>query len=173
VAKTTMQALLRYFWQLALLRATPQDLPAAPALLILIAGAGVLVGALNGRDLFGGFAPALGANLLELLLSLAMLMVALRLQGFAGRLVQSASAFLGLGLLAGIARQAVVAAGTIAGGNGLLVFADVVLAVWLHFALGHVLRHALEIPLMAGVVVVFSYTIMAFNIIVQVFPVVQ
>jgi hypothetical protein len=168
-----MQALLQYYWELALLRRGPQELPAAPALLLLVAGTSLLVGAINGRAMFGGLGQAAGANLLDLLLTLTMLLAALRFQGFPERLVQTATAFIGLGLLAGIGRLVVVGVAGMFGGAGLTVFADVVLAIWLHFALGHVLRHALEIPLMAGIVVVFSYTILAFNVIVQVFPVVR
>jgi hypothetical protein len=166
-----MQALLRYYWGLALLRRGPQDLPAAPVLLLLVAGASLLVGAINGRTMFGGIGQAAGANLLDLLLTLAMLLAALSFQGFPGRLLQTATAFIGLGLLAGVGRLVLVGVAGLFGGAGLTVFADVLLAIWLHFALGHVLRHALEIPLMAGVVVVFCYTILAFNVIVQVFPV--
>jgi hypothetical protein len=33
-----------------------------------------------------------------------------------------------------------------------------------------VLRHALAIPLLAGVIIMLSYTVLAFNVIVRIFP---
>jgi hypothetical protein len=62
---------------------------------------------------------------------------------------------------------------TLAEALGVVQFAiliDLVVAVWLHVALGNVLRHALDVPLLAGVLVVLAYTIFAFNLIAQVFP---
>jgi hypothetical protein len=47
---------------------------------------------------------------------------------------------------------------------------DLLLAIWLHVALGSVLRHALAIPLPAGVIIMLSYTVLAFNVIVRIFP---
>ena len=47
---------------------------------------------------------------------------------------------------------------------------DLLLAIWLHIALGSVLRHALAIPLLAGVIIMLSYTVLAFNVIVRMFP---
>ena len=37
-------------------------------------------------------------------------------------------------------------------------------------ALGNVLRHALGIPLMPGVIIVLSYTVLALNLIARIFP---
>jgi hypothetical protein len=80
------------------------------------------------------------------------------------------NAFLGLGVLAGIVMLVVK---TFANALGILQFAmliDLVLAIWLHVALGSVLRHALGIPLLAGVIIMLSYTVLAFNLIARVFP---
>ena len=52
----------------------------------------------------------------------------------------------------------------------LAILLDLLVAVWLHVALGNVLRNALEVPLLAGVLVVLAYTVFAFNLIAQVFP---
>ena len=56
------------------------------------------------------------------------------------------------------------------GVTGFAMLVDLVLAIWLHVALGNVLRHALGIPLMAGVIIMLSYTVLAFNLIARVFP---
>jgi xanthine/uracil permease len=46
----------------------------------------------------------------------------------------------------------------------------VLLALWLHVALGSVLRHALGVPLLAGVLIVFAYTLMVLGIVTRIFP---
>lgn len=167
-----MQALLWFFFELARLRRAPQDLPASSALLALFALGGVVIGALNGQEIFGGVRAAAGANLLDLVLTMVMLFVLLHFKGSAERWLQTATAFIGIGLLAGVTMLLMGALADAFNVPQLATFTDLLLAIWLHVVLGHVLRHALEIPLMAGVVIVLAYTIMAFNLIIQVFPVV-
>ncbi len=165
-----MLALLNFFIELAMLRRGPQDLPASPALLVLLAGGGVLVGTLNGTDMFGTAGASFGANLLDLGLSMLLLYALLQFRGYTARWVQTASAFLGLGLLAGLIMLLVKGPAQRLGVSELAMLIDLVLAVWLHVALGNVLRHALGIPLLAGVIIMLSYTVLAFNLIVRVFP---
>lgn len=167
-----MSALFGFFLQLALLRRGPQDLPASGALLFLLAVAGTLVGAANGNHLFGGLQPALGANLVDLALTLLMLFVLLQFNAHVERWLQTSTAFIGLGLLAGLAMLLVRWPAEALGVLDLAMLVDLVVAVWLHVALGNVLRHALEIPLMAGVLIVLAYTMLAFNVVLQWFPLV-
>ena len=87
-----MLALFRFFVELALLRRGPQDLPASPVLLALLAGLNVVVGAANGTDLFGGARAAFGANLLDLLLSMLLLFALLQFKGHLARWQQTAMA---------------------------------------------------------------------------------
>jgi hypothetical protein len=165
-----MFALIRFFVELALLRRGPQDLPASPVLVTVLALASVLLGSVNGVHLFGGFRPALGANLLDLLLTMLMLYLLLQFKGHVARWQQTAGAFFGLGALAGLVMLVLRAPAEALGVMDIAMLADLVLAIWLHVALGSVLRHALEIPLLAGVVIMLSYTIIAFNVIARVFP---
>jgi hypothetical protein len=165
-----MLVLLQFFIDLARLRRGPQDLPYSSALLVLLAMLSVLTGTINGRELFGGVQPAFGANLVDLALSLGLLWVLLKTRNKAARWQQTASAFLGLGVLAGLVMFVVR---TVAEAFGVIQFAillDLVVAVWLHVALGNVLRQAIEVPLLAGVLIVLAYTVFAFNLIAQVFP---
>ncbi len=97
-----MLALLRFFIQLALLRRGPQDLPASPVLLVLLAVFNVLIGTANGVELFGGPRAALGANLLDLVLTMVLLFALLQFKRHVARWQQTASAFFGLGVLAGL-----------------------------------------------------------------------
>lgn len=165
-----MPALISFFLQLATLRRGPQDLPPSSALLALLALFNLVVGTISGAALFGGIRAALGANIVDLLLSLLLLFALLQVRGRTERWLQTASAFLGLGVLVGVVMLIVKA---VAGALGVQEFAmlvDLVLAIWLQVALGSVLRHALEIPLLAGVIVMLSYTVIAFNLIARIFP---
>lgn len=165
-----MRALLLFFVDLARLRRGPQDLPSSSALLALLAVLSVLVGAFNGVTVFGSLRAALGANLIDLLLTLLLLYAVLQARGHAARWQQTASAFLGLGALAGVLMLLIRGPAEALGVADVAMLFDLVLAIWLHIALGNVLRHALDVPLLAGVIIVLSYTVMAFNLISRVFP---
>lgn len=165
-----MSALFRFFIDLALLRRGPQDLPASAALLALLAVASVVLGTLNGAELFGGHRAALGANLIDLALSLLLLYMLLQLKSKLARWQQTATAFLGLGALVGLLLLLVRPLAQMLGVMELAILVDLLLAIWLHVALGNVLCHALEIPLLAGVIIVLSYTVLAFNFIARIFP---
>jgi hypothetical protein len=165
-----MLALIQFFVDLALLRRGPQDLPASAALLVLLIGLNFVIGSINGADLFGGFLPALGANLLDVLLTLVLLFALLQLRGHTARLQQTASAFFGLGALAGVLMLAVRLPAELLGLGTQIALIDLVVAIWLHLAFGNILRHALDVPLLAGVIIMLSYTMIAFNLIARVFP---
>lgn len=165
-----MLALLRFFTELAVLRRAPQDLPASPVLFALLALLNVAVGTANGTELFGGFRPALGANIIDLLATTLLVFILLQVRGKTERWLQTVTAFLGLGGLAGVIMLVVRGPAEALGVVQLAILVDLVLAIWLHVALGNVLRHALGIPLMAGVIIMLSYTVIAFNVIARVFP---
>ena len=165
-----MQALIKFFVELALLRRRPQDLPASPVLLLLFAVLNVVLGAANGAKLFGGFGNALGANLIDLLFSMLVLFALLQIRGHPRRWLQTTSAFLGLGVLAGILMTLVQIPVEAVGTPGSVALLNLVLIIWLHLALGGVLRHALEVPLALGVVIVLAYTVMSFTLIARIYP---
>jgi len=165
-----MSALLRFFFELARLRRGPQDLPASSALLALLALLNVAVGTINGSTLFGSVSASFGANLLDLGLTFLLALALLQTKGRVARWLQTVTAFLGLGALAGLIILLVRSVAEALGVVELAGLADLVLAIWLHVALGNVLRHALDIPLLAGVIIMLSYTVIAFNLIARVFP---
>ena len=165
-----MPALIRFFVELAILRRGPQDLPASSTLLSLAAVLNVLIGSANGKALFGTVGAALGANLLDLVLTLLMLYLLLQFRGHAARLQQTTTAFFGLGALAGLVMLLIRPAAELLGAPQVAMLVDLVLAIWLHVALGSVLRHAIGVPLLAGVIIMLSYTVMAFSVIARVFP---
>lgn len=165
-----MLALIRFFVQLAAMRRGPQDLPASPFLMVLLAILSVLVGTANGSPLFGGPRAAFAANLLDLFLTMVMLFALLQFKGHVARWQQTVSAFFGLGVLAGLVMLLIRSPAELLGVSELAMLIDLLLAIWLHIALGNVLRHALGIPLLAGVMIVLSYTVLAFNLIARIFP---
>ncbi len=167
-----MLALIQFFFELALLRRGPQDLPSSSVLLVLVVLLSVTIGTLNGVQLFGGLGPALGANLLDLALSMALLAGLLMYRGRMARWLQTTTAFLGLGVLGGGAMLIARALATTLGVMDVAMLVEVVLAIWLHVALGSVLRHALDAPLVLGVIIVFCYTVLVFNLISGIFPLV-
>jgi len=163
-----MAALLRFFVELAMLRRGPQDLPSSSALLVLMALLSVAVGTVNGAEFFGGVRSAFAANLLDLLLSMVLVFALLQIKGRLARWMQTMTAFLGLGVLAGLIMLLLRSPAEAMGVAQLASVIDLILAIWLQVALGSVLRHALDIPLMAGVIIVLSYTVIAFNLIARV-----
>ena len=167
-----MLALIRFFAELALLRRGPQDLPVSSALLVLLAALSVLFGALNGKNMFGSVQAAFGANLLDLVLTLTLLWALLQFRGRQERWQQTATAFFGLGALAGFIMLLVRGPAHTLGIVDVAMLIDLMMAVWLHVAFGNVLRHALDVPLLVGVLIMLSYTVFAFNLIVQIFPLV-
>ena len=122
--------------------------------------------------MFGGLQAALGANLLDLALTMGLLWALLQFRGNPERWQQTATAFFGLGALAGLIMLLVRGPAQALGVVELAMLIDLVMAVWLHVAFGNVLRHALDVPLLAGVLIMLSYTVLAFNLIVQIFPLV-
>lgn len=165
-----MGALIEFFIQLALLRRKPQDLPASPVLLVLLGVASMALGTAAGAEDFGGYRAAFGANLFDLTLSLLFLFAVLQITGYLSRWLQTSTAVLGLSILASVFVFTLVVLGDavrapdVAGLLALIVF------IWLHIAIGHVLRHALGVPLAAGVIIIFGYTLFSQALIWRVFP---
>lgn len=49
---------------------------------------------------------------------------------------------------------------------------NLILVIWAHVVLGHVLRHAIQVPLVLGVLVAFVYTLFSLRIVSYYFPIV-
>ena len=78
-----------------------------------------------------------GANLVDLVLSLGLLWVLLKTKDKAARWQQTATAFLGLGVLAGLIMLFVRTPADAFGVVQFAILIDLVVAVWLHVALGN------------------------------------
>ncbi len=175
-----MLQLLIFFRDICLLRAKPQDLPASwPLFGLTIVGA-LLSGLLVLSDVLGGAVQALLTGVLDILLVIGLLRVLLPLFGKELRFLQTATAIFGSGTLFNLvsyplhlmAANDPKVSDIALLGSILYLFLYLFFLVWSLVVLGHVLRHALEIRLRAGILFAFGY-FMLINLMVQIlFPVV-
>jgi len=155
-----MLALLKSFWEIAVFRMAPQDLPSSAFLLRLTVGLYLLVG--------------LGAALLPLptgsviviaLLDTIVIGVAvaggLMLRGMPERVTQALTAVYGTLGLIGLLMLPVSAWLLAAEENSETVLMAAIafwaLYLWSIAAFGHILRHSFSIPLLAGVLASYLY----------------
>ncbi len=162
-----MSTLLNYFLRLIRLKVGPQDLPASSALLAVLVILAVLIGTINGVEFLGGAISSLMLNMLDAALFGALIGITLQLSGKSSRFLQTASALFGLNAIFALALllldQLLQTLGSNAGGAIL----QLAVLIWLQVVSGHVLRHALEIRLGAGIMVALSYSVISFLIINQ------
>lgn len=162
-----MFELIRFFVDLAMLRRRPQDLPASRFLLktLLIANLGVNVPLALG--VFDTPADALGATVLELVVTAALLFAGLQARGMSSRWEQSFCALLGIGTLAGVASIAYRLLATLVSLPQLADALDLVVFLWVMLAMAHVVRHTFDIALPFGILVVFAYTMFVLGLVAQ------
>ncbi len=165
-----MIELLRFFYRLARLQQAPQDLPASPLLLALTVAANVAVGTLGGSRYFGSIWQALLANLTDVTVVAAMVWLLLSVNNRLPRLMQTVTALYGVGAL--YDAIIVVVQGLTLGadgvGAGLLIL---LLLVWVHVAMGHILRHALDQSFPAGIALAVGVSAVSFVIVGNLFAV--
>lgn len=165
-----MYSLLRFFWELSLLRRAPQDLPASQTLFLLTVVANVLVGTLGVAAELGGVQVGLVVSLFDAAIVAGLLYGTLSLAGKVARFMQTATALFGLGALFGLA---VLLTTLLWRGLQIEAVAPLVLLgllAWVHVALGHVLRHALEIELWAGIAIAVGFTVVGVLLVNSFFP---
>ena len=140
--------LLKTFINLCLLRAKPQDLPAASALTAATLVAYTLVGlGLSLPDL--GFGRAALWATLDTLVIAVLTHGALLLRHFPERLQQTLTALLGSGALLGLVAWPII------GSQNSVV--QLALLLWNLAVVAHILRHALSVPLGLSIIVSFGY----------------
>lgn len=155
--------LLQLFIDILLLRAGPQDVPASRVLLAAVLAASLTASALLALETFP--APtAMVATGLELVLTAALLALLLGLSGHGARFVQTFTALCGTGAL--LALLAWPLFGIVMGrpaDDGLGLMAMLMLwglYAWSILVIGHILRHALEIGLMRGMLFALAYVLL-------------
>jgi len=165
-----LNALLRPFVELCLLRTGPQDLPASPVLLGIALAAHALGGTLAtafSLDLLSAIAAGTaGTALLALLTSTLLAAV-----GHGERTVQTLSALAGADALITFLTLPVLlyaygTAGQPSPLAGLLVLASI---VWSISVFGHILRQALASTMTVGVVVAIVFAVVGYALFNQLF----
>ncbi|MEN8174554.1 MAG: hypothetical protein ABFS23_02240 [Pseudomonadota bacterium] len=171
-----MLSLIQFFFQLCLLKARPQELPASPVLLALVAAINVLVGIAVAAGSLGDTLTGLLASLVDAALLALVLWILLKAWGHPARFLQTATAAFGVSAMISVLslplQLLVIDAGdepgVLASIAGLMFL---VLVIWLQVALGNVLRHALGTSLLFGVGLAFLYALVSGTVIQRLFPV--
>lgn len=160
-----MSSLITFFFQLAVLRRCPQDLPSSRDLLILLAAVSVVLGTIGAVAPYGGVGRALAVSLLDAAVSAGLLFATLTFAGKKARFVQTMVAVFGLNALFTLL---LLFANLFADGmtpSPMSSLISLIALGWVHVALGHVLRHALEMELWAGIVIALGYTVIGFTLV--------
>jgi hypothetical protein len=161
-----MLSLFRFFLQLCLLRTRPQDLPSSEVLLGLTAAVNVVIGAVVVTPTLGSPMTALMASLLDTLVLGGAVWLLLRFRDHPARFVQTATAALGVSAVIAVLSLPLqwmlpADAESVTGTAEAASLLFLVLIIWLQVALGHVLRHALDVSLALGIGLAFLYSMIS------------
>jgi hypothetical protein len=171
-----MQSLFRLYYDIALWRRGPRDVPASIPLLAFVALLNFVVSVVQARFAYPdeGLEGSLLRAAADLALSVVFFWIVLALGRRAHRYVQTLSALLGTGTLLALPMLALLLVGLqVPKGSplGFLVsFAALPLLIWALFVVGHVVRSALEAPLLTGMAVATTYFVVGYVLLVQLFP---
>ena len=168
-----MEALIRFFLELCLLRRVPQDLPASSTLLGLVLAINLVASLLVGLAADLSAPIALGQGLADALLTLGLLHLALRLTRHPARFVQLATALLGAGALLSLVAVAplmLLSGAESRGETSLAGLPLLVLLFWSLLVTGHILRHGLDLRLGQGVLIAVAYNLPASTLINALIP---
>jgi hypothetical protein len=144
-----------------LMRARPQDLPASRLQVGMALSANALADGLALLDQMPALA-ALQAALLDTLLLTVFVLALLSWRDFNTRAPQTLTALAGVGALFSLMVWS--GTGLVSGEAGTAVVVSLIL-LWYLAVAGHILRHALEIPWLAGVALSFLYFILSTGLI--------
>lgn len=159
-----MNALFALFRDVLMLRRGPQDLPHSPVLLAALCVVSVVVDLVLASFLLDGPVPFTRA-LFSLLLLIALPALALSMAGLAPRLVQTATALVGTGIVFSLLALPVVAGvgelpsdpSELTPSQQLFGLISIVLLAYQVAVKGHILRHAMDVPLRAGVLLAIAF----------------
>lgn len=169
-----MKPLLNLFIGICLLRAKPQDVPASSSLMLLTLLAVIVTGLPGTMSLTGGLVSALMMGLLDVALTLGLLQIFLTMLKLSSRLVQSATALFGTGVVINLLSLPVL---WLAGVNGedsanqaLGGVLYLVLLVWSLLIMGHILRHSFNLHLGGGVLIAIGYFLLVNSLVQMLLP---
>lgn len=110
---------------------------------------------------------ALVAELLDLGLGAGLLFAALQVRGHPGRWRQTYIALLGMGALFGVVALVYRLLALALGLEPLADLLDLLLLFWSLLVMGHILRQALEIPLLLAILIAVAYTMFLLGLLAQ------
>jgi hypothetical protein len=165
-----MQALVRVFWDIALWRRGPRDVPPSWALFALVAVLYVTTSAAQSLLIYG---PTLawGRGLADLGLTSVVFGACLAVGRRTNRLLQTLTAVLGTGALLALPMIGILLLGQQLGPDGplalLLSLVSLPILVWYLFIVGNIVRLALEAPLLTGMAVAMTYFVLSYAALVR------
>jgi hypothetical protein len=163
-------ALFRFFIRLARLQQAPQDLPASTTLLLLLVIGDIAIGTATRGVYFGNLPKALLANLTEAAVLAGMVWLLLSVNDRQPRFTQTTTALFGLGVLYELMMLLPHLLALATGASQLAGLLMLALLVWLHVAMGHVLRHAMDQSLGVGIALAVGVSAVTFVVVVNLFP---
>lgn len=168
-----MQALIKFFVELCLLRRLPQDLPASEMLLGLALAADLAVGVLVGITAGLSWLTSLLQGVSELLLMLLVLYAALTQLKRRARFLQAATALLGSGAVLGLVAIPPLTLNPTGSQESDLAalgaFLLLGLVIWGILVTGHILRHTFSITLGQGSAIAVAFQIVAITLVTSLF----
>lgn len=156
-----MNALFTLLINIMRLKAAPQDLPCSRFLMLLCIGSYLFMGLIISL-LDQTFGLALLSAAVDTALLIGLAYIALWIRGYQGRGIQTATAFAATGTLFEIIGWPLVAylQSLNADNPSSLSLLLLVLIVWNIVVIGHILRHAIDVPMWigTGVALLYIYT---------------
>jgi len=169
-----LKALTNYFFDLCLLRAKPQDLPASSLLLSLTFILNVLAGLLLIGDVRSNLVIALFESISGAVLLLGSLWGLLLLRGMHARFTQSATALMGSGLLLSLVALPLLVLASSSDGETLPDLAGallLLLVIWSMIVLSHIMRHTFAISFSLALSLSILYTLFSYAVMANIFQV--
>lgn len=171
-----MQELIRLYFDIALWRRGPRDVPASFPLLVLVAVPYLVTSGVQSALMYPAEGPggALARAGADLAMTVVLFWIVLAVARRGHRYVQTLSALLGTGTLLALPMLGLLLLGRQVPNGSPLEFlvslASLPLLVWALFVIGHIVRSALEAPLATGMAVAMSYFVVSYLLLVQLFP---
>jgi len=150
-----MNTLIILIFNIMRLRAAPQDLPYSRFLMLLCVAAYLLMGLVIAL-LDQRFDLALLSSGIDTALLIGLAYLALWIRGYKGRTVQTVTAFAATGTLFELIGWPLVAYLHQSAGSGLSILL-LLLIIWNISVIGHILRHAVDVPMWVGTGIALLY----------------
>jgi hypothetical protein len=147
-----MSALFNLFGRLWLLRANPQDLPASRVLTRILIGL-YFISSILSVIIQIRLLPAIGASVVDLILLLTLVYGLLLVAKVPERVYQTLTAILSTSILLAIGSTLVTLFGAAEIRSSLLLL----LLAWYMVVFGHVLRQAVDMPVLLGALIALLY----------------